>query len=418
MGATDPAGQPTGVTRPPPVAPVAAGVALAVLVAVEVTRATAPPVAPVDPSTFLDPAALQAALDHRTPLRWVAVAAALLRAGTAIAVVWWVARRRGAGVVAGRLRLLRVGLAAAALWAATDLVRVPLRLWAWRRAVDVGLSTQELAGWARDWLVESVPYWIGVALAVAGAAWVRERWPTAWVPIAGVAGGVVGAVLVVLSPLLFEPLLFDLRPLEPGGLRDGIDELVERTGGGGDADVLVADASRRTTASNAYVSGIAATRRIVLYDTLIDEAPEGEVLAIVAHELGHDLHHDVERAAVSLVAVAVLTAWAVDRVVAGRLTGADGRVSTRGAVTAIGLVVVLAVVFGPVERWSSRRAEAAADAAALALREDPGDYGAMLRGLARRNRSAPAPPPWAVGLFHSPPPIAARIARAASGQAP
>ena len=58
-------------------------------------------------------------------------------------------------------------------------------------------------------------------------------------------------------------------------------------------DVLVADASRRTTALNAYVSGLGPTRRIVVYDTLLREAPPAEVEAVVAHELGHAKDGDV-----------------------------------------------------------------------------------------------------------------------------
>ena len=59
------------------------------------------------------------------------------------------------------------------------------------------------------------------------------------------------------------------------------------------SDVLVADASRRTTTLNAYVSGFGSTRRVVLYDNLVDDVPERETLIVVAHELGHARHHDV-----------------------------------------------------------------------------------------------------------------------------
>ena len=62
---------------------------------------------------------------------------------------------------------------------------------------------------------------------------------------------------------------------------------------GAGRDVLVADASRRTTALNAYVSGLGPTRRIVVYDTLLRDAPPAEVEAVVAHELGHAKHGDV-----------------------------------------------------------------------------------------------------------------------------
>src|SRR5499426_1451453 len=83
-------------------------------------------------------------------------------------------------------------------------------------------------------------------------------------------------------------------------------------------DVLVADASRRTTALNAYVSGLGPTRRIVVYDTLLREAPPAEVRSVVAHELGHAKDSDVVTgtvigalgAATAVCVLYLLGAWA------------------------------------------------------------------------------------------------------------
>ena len=81
--------------------------------------------------------------------------------------------------------------------------------------------------------------------------------------------------------------------------------------------MLVADASRRTRAVNAYVSGLGPTRRIVVYDTLLREAPPAEVVAVVAHELGHAKDSDVLTgtligalgAAAAVVALYLLGSW-------------------------------------------------------------------------------------------------------------
>lgn len=397
---------------------VVAALALAGLGLLEATRPTAAPVAAVDPSTFLDAAAIEAALDYRRPLRVAAVVSVLLRAGTGAAVLVWLRRRadRPAAQDRGGPRggLLGVGLAGAAVWAAADLVRLPLQIWAWDRSVAAGLSTQDFWAWLGDWLLQAVPYWVGVALAVAGAVWLRRRVGAWWVPLAGVAGGVAGALLIVAGPLVFEPLLFDFTPLAPGDLREDIEALLARSDEPRDTRILVADASRRTTTSNAYVSGLAGTRRIVLYDNLIADAPQREVVAIVAHELAHDQHHDIERAAGALVAVSVLTVLVVDRLVVRRdVPAGSHRIGPRTAARAVAVVLLLAVVFTPVGRWSSRRSEAAADARALELTADPEGYRAMMAGLARRNLSDPYPPRWTVGLFYSHPPIASRIARAA-----
>ena len=85
-------------------------------------------------------------------------------------------------------------------------------------------------------------------------------------------------------PVLVEPLFSSFTPLPDGPLRTGVLELAEVEGVHVD-DVLEADASRRTTTLNAYVSGFGSTRRVVLYDNLVRDVPEDQVLSVVAHEL-------------------------------------------------------------------------------------------------------------------------------------
>ena len=85
---------------------------------------------------------------------------------------------------------------------------------------------------------------------------------------------------------------YRFTPLPAGQLRTDLLQLAARDHVPVE-DVLVADASRRTTALNAYVSGFGSTRRIVLYDTLVEKASPREVELVVAHELGHAKRQDV-----------------------------------------------------------------------------------------------------------------------------
>ncbi|HUG86963.1 MAG TPA: M48 family metalloprotease [Euzebya sp.] len=429
MGAATTTGQPAGpvtttTTAPRPTSAQAAqaltwglvAVALLALAVVEWTRPVAEPVAAVAADSFLSAEAVQRATEFRQPLRWASLLSLLLRMGVAGAGMWWLHRRRASQPRASRWRrCLGAAAIASALWAATDVVRFPLQAWAWSRSADVGLSTQTFWQWARDWLIEAGPYWLGVGICVAVAVWLAERLPRLWVPVAGLLGGLVGVVMILISPLLFEPLLLSFTPLPEGPLRQDILDLVAAAEEGDSpvrADLLVADASRRTTASNAYVSGIGGTRRIVLYDTLLADAPDEEVLAIVAHELAHDRNGDLERTAVSLMALSVLLVAAVGWKLGDRLPPPGGRIDPRTAGIAVALVILLLAGLGPLERGVSRRSESAADAGALALTGDPAAYTAMMTGLAERNLSDPDPPGWYVTLFHSHPPIGQRIARA------
>ncbi len=159
--------------------------------------------------------------------------------------------------------------------------------------VRFGLVTQGWAGWAVDrarGLLISLPLTLGVLFAVYGLAGVT-RWWWVWAALGAAA---LTVLLSFLAPLVFEPLFNRFTPMEPGPLREALLALAARDGVTV-RDVLVADASRRTTALNAYVSGIGSTRRIVVYDTLISTASAGEVELVVAHELGHVVHRDVAR---------------------------------------------------------------------------------------------------------------------------
>ena len=135
----------------------------------------------------------------------------------------------------------------------------------------------------------------------AGSSPASPSW-SCWSPPAARRDGgrcgrrLAGALLTVLGswvyPVVVEPLFNHFTPLPHGELRTKILALAEKEHVPV-SDVLVADASRRTTTLNAYVSGFGSTRRVVLYDNLVDDVPERETLVVVAHELGHARHHDV-----------------------------------------------------------------------------------------------------------------------------
>jgi STE24 endopeptidase len=339
----------------------------------------------------------------------LAVAAVLGLTPLGARIVGAVARPLGGGW------LWQVLLGVAALALIGRLVTLPLaaRVETVRR--DAGLSTRTWDAWALDltkgWLVSVVL----TALALVVLVGLARAAPRAWWAWAAVATATLVVVVSFAYPVVIEPIFNRFEPLPAGELREDLLELAERDGVAVQ-DVLVADASRRTSALNAYVSGFGATRRIVVYDTLLEQAPAEEVRLVVAHELAHAKHDDVLAGtllsalagAAGVALLALLLSWSPLLRRAGVEGPGDGRViALLLALTAAGSFLAQ-----PVNNLASRRVEARADVSALDLTRDADTFIGVQRRLALTNISDLDPHPLVVSLFATHPPATERIAMA------
>jgi STE24 endopeptidase len=330
----------------------------------------------------------------------------------------WVIRRSG--------RLLRGGWAAqvvlgtAALTSISLLVTLPLAMGAERVLRRYGLSTQNWSSWAvdaaRGWTVSTVTTALLLVVLVAIARRWRRRW---WVAGAWAAAGFVVAGSFVY-PVVVEPLSNTFTAMPAGPQQRDLVRLAARDGLTVD-EVLVADASRRTTAENAYVSGLGATRRIVVYDTLVTGASPREVELVVAHELGHVKAHDV-RLGTTLGALAAAIAmvagsWVREDRGRGRrallrAAGVRGAADPGVVALVLALATVGSLVSAPASTVVSRRIEARADVHALDLTRDVQGFAAMQRRLAVTNLSDLQPAWWRTAFFSTHPSAPWRIAMA------
>ena len=195
--------------------------------------------------------------------------------------------------VAGGVRWwLAVPLGVTVLLLVGRLATLPFSVASHDLSSDYGLTTQPWVEWggdqAKSLLVGAVSLSL-VALLVVGSARRSPRHWFAW------AGGL--AVLLTLGtsfvyPLVVEPLFNEFTPMKHGELRSSVFELASAEGVEVD-DVLVSDASRRTTTLNAYVSGFGSTRRVVVYDNLLRDLTPDQARVVIAHELAHAKHDDV-----------------------------------------------------------------------------------------------------------------------------
>ncbi|MEU9510543.1 M48 family metallopeptidase [Micromonospora sp. NPDC048170] len=278
-----------------------------------------------------------------------------------------------------------------------DLVTLPLSAWRQSVLTRYGLSTNGWSGWAVDLLKSYAVSAVIGAVALLGFYTVIRLSPRWWWAFGAAGAATLVVLLSFVLPVLVEPVFNRFTPMEQGPLRTQLTEMAARDGVPV-RDVLVADASRRTRAVNAYVSGLGPTRRVVVYDTLLREATPAEVTAVVAHELGHAKDRDVAvgtltgalGAAAAVVALYLLGS-------AGpllRLAGVESVAQPRAFPLLVALVTVAGLVSAPAQALMSRRVEARADAHALALTGDPAAFEAMQRRLAGINLADPDPPRW------------------------
>jgi STE24 endopeptidase len=286
----------------------------------------------------------------------------------------------------------------------STLVRLPLAYWrGCERERRWGFSTQTAGGW----LADRVKGWVISVLLVA-AAWtavvgLARAYPSGWPVVA--AAALAGAVFVLsfLTPLVFEPLFNRFAPLEDERLAGELRELAERARVPV-RDILVADASRRTTKVNAYVSGLGRTRRVVLYDTLLAAADERQIKLILAHELAHRRERHVAKGtllAMTSAVIAVVLVWAV----------LGSRVASPDELPAALLVLAVLELAGLAPgSWLSRRWERVADSFSLDLTRDVDAFKRAHLELARKNLADLEPPRLAYVLLFSHPTPPERLA--------
>ncbi len=309
------------------------------------------------------------------------------------------------------------------------LLTLPLAAWAEAVRRDAGLSTRDWAGWASD---VARGFGVSTVLTLTGVVAVvllARRWPHRWWVIAAPGAAALVVTVSLAYPLVVEPVFNRFEPLPDGELRTSLLALADAEDVAV-GDVLVADASRRTTTLNAYVSGLGPTKRVVLYDTLLETAPADEIRLVVAHELAHAREGDVLAgtvtgaggAALAVLLVALAGSWGPLTAAAGLTRPADPAATPGEPASALGqaaavplvlaLVSLLGVAAGPAEAALSRQVETRADVVALDLTGDPAAFARMQRTLAVTAKADVDPPRWLYLVFASHPTAPGRIALA------
>lgn len=280
-----------------------------------------------------------------------------------------------------------------------------------------GLSNQSLGGWVVDGLKGfAISALLGPPV-VALLFWTIRRSPQRWWVTFWLASIPLITLATVASPLIVDPLFNRFEPLKNETLRERILALAQRAGIER-GRVYEMDASSRTKAVNAYVTGLGGSARIVLWDTLLQKLDDDEVLFVMAHEMGHYVEGHVAIGLSAAIAGSLLVLFLTDRITRRLLERGGERCRISGlddlaALPAMLLVLLLLNFVGdPVSSFVSRTIEERADTFGLRLTHNGRAAASSFIKLSELNLSNPDPPKFIEIWMFSHPPLRSRIRKA------
>jgi STE24 endopeptidase len=276
-----------------------------------------------------------------------------------------------------------------------------------------GFNTTTARLWITDFLKSQAIGSLLMAVLIAVVFWLigwsPQRW---WLWVWGFMA-VFSLFMMFISPYIIEPLFNKYEPVTEEGLEEEIRAMMEKAGlkvG----KVLQMDASRRSKHSNAYFTGIGKVKRIVLFDTLISQMSHGEIVAVLAHEIGHWKKGHIWKRLLWAELLALGGAWLSFKLLAW--SGLPGLlelpydISLPARMVILGFVSSLALFpLGPFSAWRSRCHEREADRFAADLTGRPQNLASALVKMSAENLSNLFPHPLYAGFYYSHPPVVERV---------
>lgn len=293
------------------------------------------------------------------------------------------------------------------IWFILSFIRFPLNYWSgfyWQH--QWGFSTQTFGTWITDYFKESV---IDLLISSGGVLLLFlafKLWPRSWWLVGALFFSLWLVIQSVLWPILIAPLFNRFEPVRNPKVTTMVQELADKAGLHID-QILVMDASQRTTKANAYFAGLGETKRIVLYDNLLNQYSFDEVKAVIAHEMAHWQKGHIVKGIFLGILVSFLIWGCAYLVIRPGIIGNTYPPS----VWAVFLLFVMLAMFmiSPIQNYSSRQMELEADQTAVFLTEDPKAAVRLQMNLALRNRSDLSPPPFIEWFSYTHPSVLTRI---------
>jgi len=288
-----------------------------------------------------------------------------------------------------------------------------------------GLSNQSLSEWFIDVLKDQA-----ISLVISSGIMIliyvliikiKKNW---WIASAAVL--IIFTILAnFIFPIIIDPLFYKFTPLKDKVMLKEISALTDKAQIKVDK-ILIADAGRKTNTLNAYFSGIGTTKRIVIYDNLINNYPKGELLSVVAHEIAHWRYRHIFFSIIIGCAEIILLFFILKMVQSRLQTKASNQPQPiRADLTeefgqpinsCVKLVVILFILYSflsylvmPFNNFISRKFEKQADRGSVMLTGDPKSQVKIFENIAITNLSNVRPGKVLKYIIYSHPPIIERI---------
>jgi STE24 endopeptidase len=293
----------------------------------------------------LGPAALQKAHDYTVGKEWM-----LLWGLLVAAIVTWLIVRSGlldrlAQRTAERRNNLRAFLISLVFFLVAAVLTVPWTLYAtYFREKGYGRTSQPLGDFVGQLALSTVITSVITAVFMIGVYWLIRRTGKRWWLWSGALTAIVLAFLMLLAPVLFEPLFNKYEPVPPGQVRDAVVSMAQRAGIPPDK-VYMFNGSRQSNNFTANAGGVGNTARVAISDVALKSASLDEVRAVTGHEIGHYVLKHTWWGILIFSIIAVVLFWLADRLFP-RFARAFGTNATLSDPRGIPVLVFLVSLFG------------------------------------------------------------------------
>lgn len=318
----------------------------------------------------------------------------------------WIASLRLPFLISGWLFFILLVLASEGL-------EIPFSLYSTFKIENkYGFNTMTLRLWFTDFLKSTIISFILLSLVLLVGLYLLQLSPHFWWFWVWLFLLVFGIFIMYISPYVIEPLFNKFTPVEDESLKERIAELNERAGIQTNK-ILRVDASKRSKHTNAYFTGLGKTKRIVLFDTLLNSMSHEEIIAVLAHEIGHWKKRHLLKTLVLFEFFSLSALYAAFKFIQGDFLTRLFNISTD---TIYAKFVILAffgsIISLPVQiffNYLSRKYEREADRISYELTKDSQNIVSTLIKLSRENLSNLYPHPLYVTIYYSHPPVIERI---------